>query len=298
MANFVQRRGSTFVVDFGDVELPSALAKDLDTEIQTLALRTLARTGSRGPFGFGRLPPGTWGLIFSGWFPDLVLDGEQGGVTPQLRVEDHTIIVAAGMKHALALTRTFATDRRAGREISEEAILTALIQLPSVEESVRKSSAAVLHHLKGRATEDSLNAKAKQALRAIERQIDACDSVDEVDELLAKLCRDNANAQVEGLSAGLDIAQAIFHAGRSTIYSPDNPFYEVLSSEPGTAVIAKQGNQDAKDVIKADAKGAVVGGVTGGAGGGPAGAVVGAIAGSAGKSLVSALSKAWHSIFD
>ncbi len=294
MANLVQRRGSRFVVDFGEVELPLELAKDLDTEIQGLALRTLARAGPKGPFGFGRLPIGIWGMIFSDWNPDW-FSGAQDSGTPELSFEDHNIIVEAGMKHALYLTRIFAADRRAGREISEEALIGALAQIPSLDERAKQSSLNVFTHIQGGIGEGALNAKTKQLLIGIERQIDACDSADELDKLLSGL-RNDKNP-VDGLATGLETAIAILRSGRSTIYSPDHPFYEILGSGTDAGATAREGNQDTKDVMKADAKGAVAGGVSGGIAGGPGGAVVGAIAGSAGKSLVKALSKVWDSIF-
>lgn len=296
MANLVQRRGSRFVVDFGEVELPLEIAKDLDTEIQALALRTLARTSPKGPFSFGRLPIGIWGMIFSDWNPDW-FSAAQHGEAPEISFEDHNIIVEAGMTHALALTRIFSADRRAGKEISEEALIGALARLPSLDERARRSSLNVLKHMQGRGGDVTLNAKTKQVLAGIERQIDACDGADDLDKLLSGLMSDKTNDQIEGLSTGLGTAIAILRSGRSSIYSPDNPFYEILGAGTQGTAIAREGNQDTKDVIKADAKGAVAGGVSGGVAGGPAGAVVGAIAGSAGKSLAKALSKVWDSIF-
>lgn len=293
MANIVQRRRSTFVVDFGDVEIPSALAKELETEVQTLALRTLARIDYRGNLRFGRLPIGTWGLIFGDWPPPWLEDDRHG--SPQVRIEDHTIIIDAVMTHGLALARIFASERKAGRDVSEEAVLAALTQLPFVDQRARSSSAAILNHLHGATARDALGAKAKKALGEIESRIDSCETLEELDDLLIKLCLDSSYAEVGGLSISLELASVILRSGRQTIYSPDHPFYQGLSLETGTTVLAKD-NKDAEDVAKSDVKGAIKGGVAGSAGG-PEGAVVGVIVGSCMSSLKSVVSKLWDSLF-
>ena len=65
MVDLMIRKGSKFIVDFGSIAIPRALAKELEEKIRQLALGLLARTDFKGDVHLGfKLPPETYGIIF------------------------------------------------------------------------------------------------------------------------------------------------------------------------------------------------------------------------------------------
>jgi hypothetical protein len=286
----MSKRASTFVVDFGEVQVPSVLEKELELEIQKIALSALARIDFRGDVRLGRLPPGTYGMIFGDWPPDLFPPTFPQPDMPDIDVRDHTVVMQAVMQNALALTRSLASARKDGRKVPGAEVLQALAKLPNLEQPARRAVDQALQNLHlSRAGDKNLPRGAKASLDEIGKQLDACESIEEISSLLHRLQRSEQYAKIDGLSTGLSIASRIIEDGRSTIYSPDNPFYQ---GETGSTVMAK----GVKDVGKEDAKGALTGAM-GGAAAGPKGAAAGAVAGAIAGSAAEALSQLWDSIF-
>lgn len=298
MSSLIKRQASTFVVDFGDVDIPSGLAKELEAEIQEVALSALARIDFRGDIRIGRLPPGTYGMIFGDWPPDLFPfpfdDKPQPGV-PDIQVRDHTIVMGEVMKHGVALTRMLAGERRSGRRVSGAAVLQALLDVPSVPDGIKRPTSAILSQTRdGMPSEKDLPRSARSAMTEIFKELDASQSVDETAKLLRKLGADDRYMKVEGLPEVLRIVGEIVNDGRSTIYSADNPFYEGLGGGGGNGTTAKE--KGASDVVKEDVKGGITGGM-GGLAAGPKGALAGAVGGALLGSAAEAISQLWDSIF-
>jgi hypothetical protein len=205
------------------------------------------------------------------------------------------MIMEEVMKHGVALTRMLAAERKSGRRISGTAVLNALLEVSSVGDGIKRSTSAILSQTRGgMPSEKDLPRAARSALAEIFKELDTTQSVDETAKLLRDLKSDERYRKVEGLHEVLGIVGQIVDDGRSTIYSPDNPFYDGLGSEGGSGTTAKE--KGASDVAKEDVKGGVTGGL-GGAAAGPKGALVGAVGGALLGSAAEALSQLWDSIF-
>jgi hypothetical protein len=289
MATFIKRQASTFVIDFGDVAIPSALAKEMETEFQQVALAALARIDFRGNIRIGRLPVGTYGMIFGDWPPDIFVPYSRKADLPDFDVRDHTIIVGAAMDNAFAVIRNVSGGRKKGRRFTGPEVLELMTNLSGLDAGTKRSMSRVLGILNDpRFTYKDVNSEASYAVEEINKQIDACETIDEMAGLLDRLQRSGQYQEVEELPTGIDVARRIIEGGRSTIYSPDNPFY----GSPGSTAKEK----GPKDLGSSDVKGAIAGAV-GGSALGPKGALAGAVAAAIGSSLAEAISQAWDAIF-
>jgi hypothetical protein len=289
MTTFIRRQASTFVVDFGNVEIPSALAKEMETEFQQVALAALARIDFHGNIQIGRLPIGTYGMIFGEWPPDIFVPHPHQPYLPNIDVRDHTLIVGAAMDNAFALMRSVSGGRKKGRRFTGPEVLELMTNLPNLDAGTKGSIARILGILNDpKFTDTDLDSKASYAMEEINKQLDACETIDEIAQLITRLQRSGQYQEVDGLPTGIDVARRIIEDGRSTIYSPHNPFYS------GPVSIAKENGP--RDIGLSDVKGAIAGGA-GGASLGPKGAAALAAAAGISASLAEAISQAWDAIF-
>lgn len=284
MAFQTGRAGSKFVVDFGAIPIPSALATELEGDIQQVALSALARIDFHGDLRIGRLPTGTYGYIFE---PDGFPPPPDDGGQPQLSVRDHTEIMRILLERPLPVARRFIAGRQGDGKPPKppwEQVLQAIMELLGPPATTRRAIEAALQFgkiIEGQALPDAT----KTAVEAVNRQIDLAGSVDELLVTVQRLRRADDGA-VDGLGTGLEIAQQILEDGRGTIYSPDSGFYQGFDTP--TTIAASVGKEDAKGVVGGAAGGAVAGSLAGGAGAGP-GAVAGAVAGGLAASTAEAV---------
>jgi len=266
------REGSRFIVDFGHIPVPTALAADLQGEFQRAALAVLAKIDFRGDLRIGRLPTGTWGYIFDPGGSPLP-PGDDGAV-PLVTVHDHTAIMQMLIERPLPVVRELVTtakqDGAKPPKPSWDEILEMILKLLGPPVSTRR---AIEHTLTiGKALEaQKLPRQATAALSQINRQIDAASDLDDLLGTLRNAQRADDGA-VDGLSAGLEVAQQILADGRGTIYDQSYGFYGEIGDPTFAYSVA---GEDAKGAVG----GAVGGGMGGAAVGGLAGAGIGAIGG-------------------
>lgn len=296
MGSLIKRRPSTFLVDFGNVDIPSNLAAELETNIQEMALGALARIDFRGDIRIGRLPPGTYGMIFGDWPPDLLSGLPEQPEQPDIKIRDHTLIIEAVMQNGLALTRILANERKNSRRVSGATVLEGLLILPSVDSDLKHKITTILSYMRDNAKLTSnLSREAKAALSEMTKLIDSSQSVEETESFLDQFGRDGRLQKIDGVALAVRIASEIFKDGRATIYSPEYPFYDGMRSDDGIGTIAQE--KGASDVAKEDVKGGVTGAM-GGSVAGPKGALLGGVGGALLGSAAEAISQLWDSIFD
>lgn len=287
MALETTREGSRFIVDFGPIPVPTALAADLEGEFQRAALAVLAKIDFRGDLRIGRLPTGTWGYIFDpGGSPPPPDDG--GGV-PLVTVHDHTAIMQMLIERPLPVVRELVTaTMQAGAKPpkpSWDEILEMILKLLGPPVSTRR---AIEHTLTiGKALEaQKLPRQATAALARINRQIDAASDIDDLLDTLRNAQRAD-DGTVEGLSTGLEVAQQILADGRGTIYDQSYGFYGEIGDPTVAYSVA---GEDVKGAVAGGVGGALggaavggIGAVLGAVGGGCAGGITGSVAGAVGK---------------
>ena len=290
MAFQTTREGSKFVVDFGTIPIPSAMAKELEGEFQRLALAILAKVDFRGDLHIGRLPTGIYGYVFepNGFPPpDGKQDQAQLSVEAQLSVYDHTNIVRTLMERPLPVVRQFVAARKQGEgkppKPSWDEVLEAILKLLGPPVSTRRTIETTLRI--GKAIEGQpLPRSAKTAVEKINKQIDFASDIDDLIDTLKRAQRADEGT-VEGLGTGLRIAQQILEDGRGTIYSPDFGFYKDFGDPLVAYSVAKE---DAKGAVGGAVAGGMAGAAVGGVGAGP-GAITGGLAGGAGASVAEAV---------
>jgi hypothetical protein len=287
MALETTHEGSRFIVDFGPIPVPTALAADLEGEFQRAALAVLAKIDFRGDLRIGRLPTGTWGYIFDpGGSPPPPDDG--GGV-PLVTVHDHTAIMQMLIERPLPVVRELVTaTMQAGAKPpkpSWDEILEMILKLLGPPVSTRR---AIEHTLTiGKALEaQKLPRQATAALARINRQIDAASDIDDLLDTLRNAQRAD-DGTVEGLSTGLEVAQQILADGRGTIYDQSYGFYGEIGDPTVAYSVA---GEDVKGAVAGGVGGALggaavggIGAVLGAVGGGCAGGITGSVAGAVGK---------------
>jgi len=285
MAFQTSREGSKFIVDFGTIPVPSAMAAELEGEFQRLALSIIARIDFRGDLHIGRLPTGVYGYIFEPNGYPLPGDG-QG--QPELTVYDHTNVMRTLMERPLPVARQFIAERKQEQgkppKPPWDEVLQAILKLLGPPASTRRAIQTTLEV--GKAIEAKpLSRSAKTAVERVNKQIDAATDIDDLLDTLKKAQLADGGT-VEGLGTGLKIAQQMLEDGRPTIYNPDFGFYQNFGDPPMVAYsVAKE---DAKGAVGGAAGGAVAGAMAGGIGAGPgalAGAVGGGLAGSAAEAV-------------
>jgi hypothetical protein len=297
MSDSYSQSSTKFVVDLGPLQVPRRYAQELEAEMQQLALQMLTKIDYRGPLKIGKLPPGTWGYIFGDWPPDFG-DGfpwpgqDQDGPGGILRVEAHTAAVQFAMEHPLALIANLPKDGRRDRRPSAAEALDAMVSMRSLPDDLRRALQEAQRLTKELANQ-RLPRPASAAVAAMEKRLNAAENIEDVDRTLRELATSKEFSDVPGFQQGLAVAQSIVASGRDSIYSLDNPFFEMGATGSGT--IAKDAGGS---VIKEDVKGAVAGGVgaailTGG-GAAAAGAVAGGIASSVGE----VAGQVWEAITD
>lgn len=235
----------------------------------------------RGDIGIGRLPQGTYGIVFTPPEEDSLQDGTG------LRVEDHTAIVGAVMEHPLAIIRHLTTARKEHRKPTGMEVLQAATQLQDLTPRVRRAIETSLRVLRTMAD--------VRPPSEVNTEIDRARNVEELINILKILQYAPEYKRVDGLSVGLDIARRIIEDGQYTIYSPDSAFYQSIAG--GDPLVAYSvAKEDAKGAAGGAVGGAMAGSMAGGGGAIP-GAALGAVAGGAGASVAEAVGELWDFIF-
>jgi hypothetical protein len=295
MNSLVRRQGATFVVDFGKIEIPSIQAKELELAMQEAALGVIARIDFRGRLPIGRLPPGTYGMIFGDWppvgFPGF--PGEPEG--PDLDAGDHTRIIDAVMRNGVALIRVLARELKSKGRVPGEKVLRALLALPSLDGRTKQAVSTVLDNASDLDEAASSLTRSRGPISDLRRRIDASDSVEQLLDVLQESEFDDAYRKTTGLPEAIRLTRQILEDGLTSIYSTDHPFYDGLGGG-GTTTVAKEKEKGASDIGKEDVKGGITGAL-GGAVGGPKGAAIGAVGGAALASAAEAIGQLWDSIF-
>src|SRR5436190_15688385 len=151
MAN-ANNSGSRFIVDLGEVKFPAIVEKQLEAEIQAVVLRAIAENEVEDKSASARrVRPGIWdqfeGHTLGLWpgypnDPPIAFDSE-ARVT--LRVEDHTLIMAAIMEYPLQVLKGLpkqyksADYRPAGKDV-----LQAALKVKQIDEYTKERIRAVL----------------------------------------------------------------------------------------------------------------------------------------------------------
>src|SRR5690348_3554739 len=164
--------GSKFIVDFGSLPVPSAMATELEGEFQRLALAILAKIDFRGDIRIDHLPPGLYGYVFepNGFpFPD------NGQEQIQLSVHDHTNIVRTLMEQPFPVARQFITQREQGERKPPkppwDEVLESILKLLAPPVSTRRAIETALRVGKTILSEP-LSRPAKTAVEKLNKQID------------------------------------------------------------------------------------------------------------------------------
>lgn len=189
---------------------------------------------------------------------------------PKTSLADHRIIIEALGNHAVPVLSVLKSKRlvRRGERPSASEVLKCLASL-ALPAGIAARVKAVNRELPR--VEKWITRLTKIQLAPVEAISKKIDSAKDIDALIAVLEKERANyKENNGVQFGIDAAIGILTDGRSSIYSPNWPPTMNLSS--------------GKDIVKADAKGAVAGGVAGFIFGGPGGALAGGAVGGAGNS--------------
>lgn len=285
MAFQTSREGSKFIVDFGTIPVPSAMAAELEGEFQRLALSIIAKIDFRGDLHIGRLPTGVYGYIFE---PNGYPFPGDGQGQPELTIYDHTNVIGTLMERPLPVARQFITERKQGQgkppKPPWDEVLGAILKVLGPPASTRRAIQTTLQIVK--AIEDNpLPRSAKTAVERINKQIDSATDIDDLLNTLNEAQRADGGT-VEGLGTGLRVAQQMLEDGRATIYNPEFGFYQNFGNP--SLVAYSVAKEDVKGAVGGAAGGAVAGSLAGGVGAGP-GAVAGAVGGGLGASAAAAV---------
>jgi hypothetical protein len=279
MATRRSASGSRFAVDLGDLKLPSVVEKRVEAEIQAVVLRVLAEADFEGrtrlqKFVIDRFPDGTLGMIFNpddagGGWPPWGLPTKPRDI---LTVEDHTLIVRAVMERPFEVIQYMNKKDRTANP-SPTAVLEAALQVDQID-SYTKDRISIALDILPRLDEARENAPAdlQRSLDEFQGRL-ARGSIDEQIDMLRSLKTDYRDH--DGLTQGVEFAAQMLEDGRSSIYSPDFPFYRMLrEGKRGRATRAA-----VDDIKNADTIGAAIGGgigvFVGGVGAGPGAAATG-----------------------
>jgi hypothetical protein len=281
--------GSRFAVDLGDLKLPPIGEKQIAAEIQAIVLRKIAEmdTGGRSRMAKfkDQFPDGTMGF----WNPP---DGgpphfpfpwgtpsqpQREALTP----EDHTTVMRAIMDHPFEVLHYMDKKDRTSNA-SPVAVLEAARQVENIGPHAKTLIERILEILKAlegarsRAPEDY-----QRSLDDLRGRLTGLPIDDQISTL--RSLRSSYRGQ-DGIAEGMEVAARMLEDGKSSIYSPDHPFYRML--QEGRTRAARKPIDDIKN---ADTLGAVAGGgvgvFVGGVGAGP-GAAAGGAGASAGAAIV------------
>jgi hypothetical protein len=273
--------GSQFVVDLGDLKLPSAVARRVEADIRSVVLRALADTdfgGGRriGDFIVDQFPGRTLGLI--------IRPGPDGPRPLPLSIRDHTTVVRAVMEHPLQVLQHLDRSQWSDNP-PPEAVLRAALQVDQIDSNVKERIRLMLDVLPQ--VEEARRSLSPEAQRSIDRLEENIRSRAQGQSIQAQVnslreLRSSFRGD-EGISEALEVAAQMVEDGQSSIYSPDFPFNRMIQDQISTARSAVDNIKDA-DVIGGSIGGAVgtfvpVLGTTAGAasmgGGASAGAAIG-----------------------
>lgn len=280
--------GTRFVVDLGDLILPSPLVKRVEAEIRAIVLRILAEMDAGGrsrlpDLLIKDLPGGTAGFVA------IEVGSPATSMPDVLKPEDHTLIMKAIMERPFEIIQYMNKKDRTSNP-SPIAILEATLQVSEISAYIKERIRMVLDIL--RRLEDGR----RNAPSGLQRSVDdlqrrlAGRPIDEQIGMLRDLKSDYRSH--EGLPESLEVAAQILEDGRSSIYSPEFPFYRMLNE-------GKRGRASRKpidDIKDADVIGATAGGGVGVIVAG-VGAAAGAAAGGAGASAGAAIAHVINWLF-
>lgn len=299
MSNEIES-GSRFVVDLGDVKLPSVVERQIEAEFQAIVLREVAeniagRDRNRPAVSsiwdqFGDQTRGLW----PGWpdNPPPIFLG--GGRSPDLVPEDHTIIMKAIMDHPLQVVRYLPEGYKTkdgGRPTGTEALQAAL-RVEQISEYVKDKIRKVLAIMpKIEQAQADLPESTKRAVDALRQQL-SNKTLEEKRSVFRDAGFRRRYREVPGLNEGMEIAAQILEDGQDSIYSSDHSFYRLLQEGRGSSSSTAR-ELTGGDIADADGIGAAAGGavgsIAGGVGAGP-GAVAGGAGASAGMAIVAVIS--------
>ncbi len=258
MKEKMKLRGTRFEVDLGDVELPSLVAKRVESDIRSTVLTALARLDSGGirKINWHIRDPwnGTFGMILDPRDPGLPDPLDSGGVP---EIGDHEIILSAVMHNAVSILKTLDYEKGDTKPSGPE-VLRAALKVKEIDARTRariESVLEVVERIGG--TEPNLSAGARKALKNVEQFVSGRPIAEQV--RLLRSSEIAARVDDESVKLSLPYAARILEDGAYTIYSEDNPFFDTF---PGpTPAMAKNAKIDGlKDV---DYLGGIAGGAFG-----------------------------------
>jgi hypothetical protein len=217
-----------------------------------------------------------------------VLDRDNGenSELPELSFLDHTRVIRSVMDQPLQVSndlRKLGKNQRRSK-LSAKEILSTIAQRKTIDAPTRDAARRMsqLLPLMKRA-EKRVAPSTLKLVHSINKEIDKCESLTEMMQLLNKLLKDrrivNSN---NGLREGIETGINILKDGLTTIYSPEFGFYKLVSQKPSTGGAASRGFwgrlwDTAVSVGKKDVSGAIAGGATGAVAGGAVGSTAGGV---------------------
>ncbi|HYN50806.1 MAG TPA: hypothetical protein VES62_07755 [Thermoleophilaceae bacterium] len=216
--------------------------------------------------------------------------GTTGPFVP-FSAHDHTEIIAWLMANTMPVLVQLGMSGPRRSRITPTEVLEAMTRVEHLDPSLRDRVKAALAN--ARVVERvQLPPEARSAVDDVTSRVLKERSVEGMIKVLTELSKRVENERIPGLLEGIRTATAILQDGLSTIYNPDSSY----------SVVAKSAGEDAADVGKADAVGAVEGAVAGAVGGvlvaGPVGAGTLAAAGGAAWGLGSSAGKVVEKVWD
>jgi hypothetical protein len=173
-------------------------------------------------------------------------------------VRDHTLVVGAVMEHPMQVFRRLPSryKRKNARSPGKE-VLRALLRVEQVDERVKERARAMLAVLpKLERARARLPRSAHKAVEALRKRLDGKTIAQQ-----SRLLRDprlRRKHRDDGLAVGMEVGVQMLKHGRTSIYSADHGFYELLQEGQGTpSSIARDA---LSDIGSADTVGATGGG--------------------------------------
>lgn len=223
-------------------------------------------------------------------WPGPTWPGPTGPFIP-LSPPDHTEIIRWVLAHIMPVLVQLGMSGPRRGPVTPTEVLEAITRVEHLEHPLRDRVEAALAAV--RVVERvQLPPEFRSAVDDITSRVQKEQSVEGMIETLTELSKREENERVPGLREGIRTATAILQDGLSTIYDPGSSY----------GVVAKSASEDAADVAKSDAVGAVEGAVAGAVGGvlvaGPVGAGTAAAVGGAAWGLGSSAGKVVEKVWD